>query len=58
MTTTYEATGMTCYNCGAEVEDYTGHLEASEITVCESCPTEVREKAEYRAAVVHVVPRK
>lgn len=58
MTTTYEATGKTCINCGDEVEDYTGHWEASEVTACNDCYPTVAEKYDRPGRVVHNVPKK
>lgn len=58
MTQTYKATEKTCIECGDEVEDYTGHWEASEVTACEDCYDVVRERFEYRADVIHNVPKK
>ena len=58
MTTPYKAEGRNCLNCGVEVETYTGHLQASEITLCESCGEEVKGEMKHRAQVVHTVPRK
>lgn len=57
MTTTYEATDNSCIECGEPVEDYTGHWEASEVTLCKQCYDEHAEKWQYRADVVHSVPR-
>lgn len=58
MTTAYDATGRECINCGHIVEDYTGHLQASEVTLCSECPDELEdEKWKYRADVVHRIPR-
>lgn len=58
MTITYEATDRNCIRCGREVEDYIGHLEASEITSCEECHEEVEDDPQLGADVVHCVPRK
>lgn len=58
MTTTYQAEGRECINCGAEVEDFTGHWEASEMTACEECYEEVKENAPWSVEVIHEVPRK
>lgn len=58
MTIPYEATDRTCSECGAPVEDYTGHWEASEATLCEPCYPEHIDDWQYRAQVVHSVPRK
>lgn len=56
MTTPYEATDRSCSECGEDVEDYTGHWEASEVTLCEDCHDQHIEKWKYRADVVHKVP--
>ena len=59
MTTPYEATDRSCINCGETVEDYTGHLQASEITSCEECYDEVVDEYGHRlGTVIHNVPRK
>lgn len=58
MTTPYEATGRACANCREEVEDYTGHWEASEATLCENCYDDNIEEWQYRAEVVHKISRK
>lgn len=57
MTITYDASGVKCLNCQAVVEDYTGHLNASEITLCDECYEENIEEYERRADVVHKVPK-
>lgn len=58
MTRPYEATGRTCIECGAEVEDYIGHWQASEVTLCEECYPDHHEKWQFRVEVVHKVPKK
>lgn len=58
MTTTYEATDRTCIICGEEVEDYTGHWEAMEVTACEEHHEEAKKKYGRPGAVVHKVPKK
>lgn len=56
MTIPYDATDRSCIECSRDVEDYTGHLHASEVTLCEECYPEYREKWQYRVEVVHKVP--
>lgn len=58
MTTTYQAEDRSCIECGEDVQDYTGHWEASEVTLCEGCYDEYAKKWEYRAEVIHKVPLK
>lgn len=57
MTIPYEATDRNCEECGESVEDYTGHWNASEATLCENCYDEHIEQWQYRADVVHKIPR-
>lgn len=57
MTTTYEATDKNCTHCGRPVEDYTGHSQASEVTLCEVCHPEHADEWERPGRVVHNVPR-
>ena len=58
MTIPYEAADRDCIECGEIVEDYTGHSGASEVTLCEGCEEYKEEKWQYRADVVHIIPRK
>jgi len=59
MTTAYDATGRKCIECGHAVEDYTGHFQASEVTLCTECPDRLEEeKWQYRSDIVHRIPRK
>ena len=59
MTTTYQAKDHNCEECGVELEEYTGHLEASEVSLCEECYEETHDdKWKHRVQVVHKVPPK
>lgn len=58
MTTPYEATDRECIECKEPVEDYTGHWEASEVTLCEECYPEFAEEWQRPGRVVHRVPKK
>lgn len=57
MTIPYDATDKQCSECGHDVEDYTGHWSASEITLCEECYEEYYDDYMYKADVVHSVPK-
>jgi len=58
MTTPYEATDRNCTECGEPVEDYTGHLEASEVTLCEDCyDKHYEDKWKIRVDMAHKVPK-
>lgn len=57
MTVGYDATDKQCEECGADVEDYTGHWHASEATLCEDCYEDHIDEWQYRADVVHCVPK-
>lgn len=58
MTIPYDAEDRNCTECGEPVEDYTGHWEASEVTLCEECHDDHYEEWQYRADVVHAVPKR
>lgn len=58
MTITYDATGRTCFYCGADVEDYKGHRDASERTACDVCYPEIIDDANPMIDVIHCIPRK
>lgn len=58
MTTPYEATDRSCAHCGADVEDYTGHWEASEVTYCAECYDDDDVELTSFAEVRHRVPKK
>lgn len=58
MTTSYEATGRNCSGCGHPLEDYAGHLQASEIAACEDCHDDLQDEYGEVVDIVHSVPRK
>lgn len=58
MTVPYDREDKTCSECGEPVEDHTGHWHASEATLCDDCYDEAIEEWQYRAEVIHRVPRK
>lgn len=58
MTIPYDADDRNCTECRETVEDYIGHLHASEVTLCEECYEEHAERWQHRVEVVHSVPKR